>query len=227
MSISLRTTTPRPVKNLQSTPVTLFRLDHTAMSRKSNPSSKEALNGSSASSYAYGNTQALSSFTNIKSSQSAYYTEASSSSACNPSYPERYDGSAVAYQYLPRTQLSQDNGYYAYQTYVSKESYYILPDVGEPQAASYPSELTIEEEKQDTSLNEQQNQSACNPSPHHNQAADQTYCAQSNFQNTSQASPTTDRWSAQQFPEERLRLGLPRWENEEQQRAAYKDVHRS
>jgi hypothetical protein len=59
------------------------------------------------------------------------------------------------------------------------------------------------------------------------QASEQGYHVQHNGQMVNQEyPPATRRWSAEYSPEERLRLGLPRWESE-QHRLAYERGSRS
>jgi len=168
----------------------------------------------------------------------------------NSSHP--YDGSAGARPRVARSQMLRDkklsssddskehnpiqddaeyhgdsteNTHYSYQTLDSQESYY-LSSVSQFQDTTYPPELMIEEEQPRNTTNGEGNYSAYSL---HNQdlsAMNQVYYAEPNSQDSAGPFSTTSSWSMQQRTEERLRLGLTRWENQEQERAAYEEVLR-
>ena len=125
-------------------------------------------------------------------------------------------------------EFSPETFQYDHQQYVPRESHHLSPSFAGSQVIEYPPEIMIEEEQPPQISNGQGNQPTYSSYNEVWPTTDHKHYDQSYTQHSDQISSTTRRWSMQQLPEERLRLGLTRWGSKEQKQAAYQHVlHRS
>ncbi|KAG9246068.1 hypothetical protein BJ878DRAFT_478684 [Calycina marina] len=188
--------------------------------------------------------------------QSKYYVQhpyadlANVASRPRQPYSQQSDGSATAYYQNHAARTSRNNGCrsnhaspashspfheiaendwesrYVSPAMTSQETYYLFRSSNENETNSYPSEITLEEEYEEPSSNTQHRQAS---PPHFQTRQNRNRSSHANEEDrySEQASDTTNTWFLQQLPEERLRLGLPRWESDKQRHATYEKTHLS
>ena len=115
---------------------------------------------------------------------------------------------------------------YDNQSFVPQESHYLSSSFIESQDIQYPPELTLDEEQQMAASTGEGNHSTYSLYDQDWPATNQLHNTQSQTHDLDETLSVTRSWSTQQLTEERLRLGLKRWESEEQQQAAYASVLR-
>ncbi|KAH7355262.1 hypothetical protein BKA65DRAFT_236789 [Rhexocercosporidium sp. MPI-PUGE-AT-0058] len=194
------------------------------MSPQSNSSSLEAQDGSADSSYpANAATSRNPPQRRMSDLSAASYDRQNRNTAASVSTNAHQDYATSDQNYSSSDQYTSARS--SSQEYTSSEPHYY--PVYDPVTPRYENELTFDDDQNTAAAAAAETPPYggryTRQAPEQNQSYQDYQNSQSNQTNGSH-SPTTERWTAEQSSEERIRLGLSRYPTEEERRLAYENT---